>query len=305
MFAALKVKVLGARMVGGQADRIEEGFRAEGCQVVEGFDECDFIFVNDQPHYAEAIDAKVQRRMHPSAKLILGVLDLAPHLGAAFPLARVRDQLSHADAVTTISQTVQRDIRARLGIDAQVVYNPIRGVTHSRGPGLYKAMFVGRVSDQEKRASMGAAALSILGYGWNDMVTVGRELPPYGGAYYGEATDAELNGLYNSSTFLMCPTRHAFLGLPILEAMACGTIPVVCNDLDIRQEFLPSEVFPEYDSVDPTAPSIARFVSRFLQDNDAKAEFSARVHAHYLREWSTALSPAGVARAILNVYQTL
>lgn len=306
MFAALKVKVLGWRGgIGQQADRIEEGFRAEGCQVVDLFAECDFCFVNDSGHYAEAIAAKESGEL--KGKLVLGVLDLCPHCQPPLDLARIKEQLSHANAITTISQIVQRDIRARLGVEATVIYNPIRGVAYARGPQLHTALFVGRVQDGEKRASIGAAALSILGYGWNDMVTVGRERPHYGGQYYGEATDGELSSLYNASTFLMCPTRNAFLGLPILEAMACGCIPVVCNDLDVKEEFLPSSVFPEYNDCAPNAPSIARFVARFMGEDGAarKAEFSQRVHNHYLREWSSHLSPAGVARAILNVHQTL
>ncbi len=269
----------------------------------------DLVYANDSGSFAQIIDAKVRGELHPNAKIIFTQLDLAPHLGNAFPLARIKEQLSHADAVTTISGTVQRDIRERLGIEATVVYNPIRDVFRHRvaTDNPIRGLFVGRVNDPSKRAALGAAALAILGYGWDDIVTVGREPPHYGGRYAGPTPDAELNRYYNSADYLICPTQHAFLGLPILEAMACGTIPVVCRDLDIKSEFLPSSVFPEYDEVEPTAPSIARFLSRFMGEDGAerKAEFSQRVHNHYLREWSSHLSPVGVARAILNVYQTL
>ncbi len=299
-----RVHCLGFRGIGAQVDRIEEGFRALGHEVVEDPMHADLIYSNDTGGYIEAISAKGL----VSVKVILNVLDLCPHCQPPLDLARIKGQLSHADAVTTISSTVQRDIRARLGVEATVVYNPIRDVGYASmtPPGhIYSALFVGRVNDPEKRAGVGAAALSILGLGWDDMVTIGREPPHYGGRHWGEVPDTVLSAAYAASTFLMCPTRNAFLGLPILEAMACGCIPVVCNDLDILDEFLPADVFPEYREVEATAPSIARFVSRFMQDNDAKAEFSARVRAHYETQWADKLSPRGVAQAILNVYQTL
>lgn len=309
MFAALKVYVAGWRGgVGQQVDRIEAGFRAEGCEIVPDTRAADLVYCNDGGCYQSVIEADMQACVHPNAKVIFNVLDLCPHCQPPLDLARIKDQLSHADAITTISTTVQRDIRARLGVEATVVYNPIRGVTHNRAaftPRPSRALFVGRVSDPSKRAALGASALAILGFGWDDVVTAGREPPPYGGVYVGEVTDDQLSDLYNKADFLMCPTRHAFLGLPILEAMACGTIPVVCNDLDVKGEFLPSSVFPEYNDCAPDAPSIARFISRFLQDNDAKAEFSQRVRLHYETNWADRLSPRGVARAILAVYQTL
>lgn len=289
--------------MGQQCDRIAEGFRTLGWTVSSNMGEADLAYGNDSGAYPQIIEAK--QRGIIRGKVVFTCLDLAPHLGAAFPLARIKEQLTHADAVTTISQTVASDIKARLGIDATVVYNPIRNVARARDVVLYKGLFVGRVSDPEKRAALGATALSILGYGWNDMVTVGREPPPYGGAYYGEATDAELSGFYNTSTFLICPTRNAFLGLPILEAMACGCIPVVCNDLDVRAEFLPADVFPEYTATEPNAPSLARFIARYAQDEEARTELSNRLYGHYVREWAFKLSPAGVAGAIEAVYEGL
>ncbi len=298
------VAVLGFRGTGAQVDRIEEGFRTLGCELVPPSD-ADLVYSNDAGGYEEALAADGDQSKG-DAHVILNVLDLCPHCQPPLDIAHIKEQLAYADAITTISSTVQRDIRARLGVEATVVYNPIRNVSCNRQRFPFsRAIFVGRVGDPEKRATVGAAALSILGLGWDDMVTVGREPPPYGGLYVGEISDEVLSGYYNGVDFLMCPTRNAFLGLPILEAMACGTIPVVCRDLDILDEFLPADVFPEYREVEPTAPSIARFVARFMQDNDAKAEFSARVRRHYEAHWADRLSPRGVAQAILNVYQTL
>lgn len=297
------VACLGYRGTGCQIDSIERGFRELGCESAIPM-EADLVYINDLPSMDEFVTAK--RYATPRGKVIQTILDLAPHLGAAFPLERVRTQLTNADAITTISATVARDIKARLGLDAPVIYNPIRPVGRNRQrKHAYRAMFVGRVADPCKRSGIAASALSILGYGWDDMVTVGREPPPYGGVYWGEASDQILSELYNSTDYLMCPTQHAFLGLPILEAMACGTIPIVCNDLDIRAEFIPPALFPEYDDVAPDAPSIARFVARLMQDEDMRHGLAERLHRHYLDRWARRLSPAGVAESILSVYATL
>lgn len=307
MFAALKAVCLGYRGVGSQIDRIEEGFRAEGCEVVTDTRAADLIYCNDSGYYQQVIDAKARGDVHPNAKVIFNCLDLCPHC-VDFPLARVGTQLKAADAITTISQTVQRDIRSRLGVEATVVYNPIRlnSSLQRAGPrGFPLALFVGRVNDPEKRAGIGAAALSILGYGWNDMATIGREPPHYGGTYIGEADDQMLTLAYHLSTFLMCPTRHAFLGLPILEAMACGTIPVICNDLDVREEFLPSSVFPEYRAIEASAPSIATFVGHLMNNDEARKELQGRLYQHFQSKWAHHLSPRGVAEKILTCYQSI
>ncbi len=295
----------GFRGVGQQCDRIEAGFRQLGWTVTPHVSEASLVYGNDSGVYESLLMDRVCGVIR--GKLILNVLDLAPHLGAAFPLARVKAQLAQADAVTCISRFVQQDLKARAGIDAPIVYAPIRAITRTGvRKHAYRALFVGRVSDPWKRTMIAASALSILGFGYDDMVTVGREPPPYGGVYWGTASDETLNDLYNSVDYVMFPSGGSEgMGLPPLEAMAAGAIPVVCNDLCTRAEFLPSEAFPEYDDTHADAPSIARFMARFMQDNDAKEAFKERLHVHYRAQWERKLSPAGVAQAIANVYETL
>ncbi len=301
---SIRVHCLGFRGVGSQVDRIEEGFKELGCELTTPT-KADFIYANDSGFYEQAGVTKAA--LFLETPIICNVLDLAPHLGAQFPLERVRAQLANADAVTCISTAVQQDIGTRLGRYARVIYNPIRPVTRARYKHHpYRAMFVGRVGDPAKRAMLGATALSILGFDYSDMVTVGREQPHYGGVYLGEVSDKVLGEVYNSVDFVMFPSgNNEGLGLPPVEAMACGAIPVICRDLSTREEFFPSQVFPEYLDVEPNAPSIARFVARFMQDNAVMDEFKARLWHHYKANWESKLNPRGVAEAILGVYQTL
>lgn len=307
MVNSIKVSCWGSRFHGGQIDRIEQGFRELGREVTPYAAEADLVYANDAGAYSQIVADKMAGHLKPSVKVIFTVLDLAPHLGNNFPLARIAGQLAHADAVTTISETVARDIKARLGIAATVVYNPIKPVVRDRvRRHPFRAMFVGRVSDQEKRSHVAAQALSILGFTRDDVVTVGNEPPYYGGSFWGVASDSTLNDLYNSVDFVMCPTRNAFLGLPALEGMAAGAIPVICNDMDIRWEFWPSSLFPEYDNVGPTGPAIAGFMASLLtEDGEALENLRERLYAHYVANWADRLSPIGVARSIIGVYEGL
>ena len=306
----MKVAAFGSRFHGGQIDRIEQGFIALGHEVTPHTSEADLVYVNDAGHYAQVIADRAAGRLRPDAKVIFTVLDLAPHLGAAFPLATVFSQLSHADAVTTISATVQRDITARIGISTTVIYNPIKPVTRVRETRhAFRAMFVGRINDPEKRCSIAAEALGLLGFAAHEVVTVGNERPFYGGVHWGVASDETLAELYNSVDFLMCPTRNAFLGLPMLEAAAAGCVPIICNDLDVRQEFFPSDVFPEYAAVNPDAHSIAAFMRGLMDtssgDDRVMERFKHRIWHHYISKWHARLSPRGVAAAIMRVYEGL
>jgi len=167
-------------------------------------------------------------------------------------------------------------------------------------------MFVGRIGDPEKRSAIAAEALGMLGFTGAEVVTVGKESPFYGGVHWGVASDETLNELYNSVDFLICPTRNAFLGLPMLEAAAAGCIPVFCNDLDVRQEFFPSALFPEYDSVTPDAAGIATFIGGLLGEDNGRLEgLRERVYAHYVADLEERLSPKGVASRIMGIFESL
>lgn len=298
---SLKIFTDGARFWGGQIDRIDAGFVSLGHELTTDISEADLIYVNNGG-YSKIVEAKIRGLV--KGKIILNVLDLAPHI-STFPLVQTREELAVADAVTCISQTVQKDIKARLSIDATVIYNPAKPIRRDPSSVRFTALFVGRVNDPEKRSRLGVEAIRVLNIPGDMVVTTGGEPPFYGGQYAGVSTDQLLNDLYNSADFLMCPTRNAFLGLPILEACAAGTIPVFCNDLDIREEFFPTDLFPEYAAIDPSASSIAGFMWGFMMDPVKKANLQDRLYRHYQENLADRLSPIGVARRILAVYNRL
>ncbi len=298
----MRVHCIGATFFGGQLDRIEQGFVALGHNLTPHVSEGELVFVNDCAHHKQAVIDKLAGRL--PGKLILNVQDLPFHLGAAFDYEGVDRLLAHADAVTTISEYVQWQVKDRLGRDSSVVYQPLKPV--SLKPiqlGRYRFLSVGRRSDPNKRAALWVAALQLLGYAPSDVALVGNE--PGWGEFYGVLDDVNLSRAYNSADFVLATSALEGLSLPVLEAMAAGVIPVVCRDMTTRTELLPPDIFPEYEEVEPNPPSIARFIARFANNVEAMTEMRCRLHQHYLDRWAEPTSPVGVARRILGVYETL
>jgi alpha-1,3-rhamnosyl/mannosyltransferase len=82
----------------------------------------------------------------------------------------------------------------------------------------------------------------------------------------------ELPYLYAGATALVCPSLAEGFGLPVLEAMACGT-PVVCA----RAGALPEVAGDAALYVDPTdARSIAAGLARILEDEALRRELASR-----------------------------
>lgn len=300
-YYGMKVYVGGAKFLQGQTQRIERGLVELGHEITPHMQEADLIYVNNA-WYDEVIEAKKQGL---KGKFIFNVLDLAPHL-PDFPLDRLKEQLAHADGICTISQFVHDDLLKRTGYESSVIYQPIKDIDYNRTPKiLYKFLFVGRVQDPNKRATLGAQAVGALGGGANDVLTVGGDAPPYGGKYAGIVSDTILNDIYNASDYLMACSKSEGLFLPPQEAIAADCIPVICNDLNVREEFFPTNLFPEYAAIDPNPQSIAAFIAALEKDQDKKREFITRLRNHYRSNWEAHLSGLGVAKKIISVYEGL
>lgn len=305
----MKVSCYGARFHAGQIDRIEAGFVELGHEIVVDPRDADLIYSNDTGHCEEVVTMK--RRGSLRGKLLITLLDIPEHVldptNTRAILAELETTLSAADHVCTISSFVQDQLHRYLKRESSVVFNPIMPITrlpNTTRNGQARFLSAGRRYDGNKRHTLGVKALQLLGINYGQLGLVGQEYTAWG-EHLGVLDETQLNTAYNSVDFVFGLGRIEGMGLPALEGMAAGVIPLLCNDLTTRQEFFPPSVFPEYDEVEPTPPSVARFISRYLTDGDAMIEMKDRLHAHYLAHWAAKLSGKGVAQAIFDVYSTL
>lgn len=301
-FKKMKIFCTGSVHWCSQLPRIEDGFRQLGHEITPHTHEADLLYSNDSPHYKQIVIDKLAGRIR--GKIIFTVLDLPFHVGAEFDYEGLERELAFADAICTISEYVQWQVKTRLNRDTTVIYQPVKPITRFPTTGSnHRFLSVGRRFDPNKRSSLWTSALQILGVSPNQIALVGNE--GGWGDYQGVLDDERLNAIYNSVDFVMACGKIEGLSLCVPEAMAAGIIPVVCADLTTREELLPPTIFPEYSEVEPTAPSIASFIARYLNNSEAMAEMKKRLHKHYLDNWAEKTSGIGVARRILDVYKTL
>lgn len=294
-----------SRFHASQIQHIEDGLRALGHEVTPHVSDAGLIYQNN-PWFDQVLADRAAGRLAPGAKVIFDVQDIPWHC-PSYDLERLIAQLYQADAVTSISETTRRDLRAVTGIDSAVVYQPIMPITRGQRKHPYRVLFIGRVGDPNKRSAIAAQALALLGFRGDEVVTVGMEPPFYGGDYWGVASEDTLNDLYNSVDFVVATARYGGLELAIPEAMAAGAVPLCLRDLHTLDELLPADSFPEYRAVEPAPESLARFIASLInEDGGARLKaFKDRLHDHYQRVWRERVSPVGVADRILQVYKGL
>jgi len=112
----------------------------------------------------------------------------------------------------------------------------------------------------------------------------------------GFVEDADLPALYSAARVLAYPSLYEGFGLPILEAMACGT-PVVTSNVSCLPEVAGDAAL----SVAPTdVTALAEALHRALSDEALRATLTAR-GAERARQFSWATS----AQQLLRTYQRL
>jgi glycosyltransferase involved in cell wall biosynthesis len=146
--------------------------------------------------------------------------------------------------VLTVSERTRRDLRELYGLpDGKIVVTP-NGVdpaftpSNSLSQGDY-VLVVGAVQERKNPlaalAAADAAALPLVVAGPAKDEALARELERRGARVTGYVEQEELVRLYRGAACLLQPSRYEGFGLPVLEAMACGT-PVVAVPEPALQE---------------------------------------------------------------------
>lgn len=308
----ISVYVVGGTSILSQSDRIKQGLNSlPGVQVTDYISDADLVYSNDAGHFSSILEDKAKGRLKPGARLVFNVLDIPLHLlppsgdyafEKVFALA---EQLKQADAVTAISQYVQSQIQQYLGLPSTVIYNPIKDVSPSirlsgARPYPFRALMVGRCLDSNKRIrSLGIPSLIAAGFDESEVAVVGGEYPGWG-VNLGIVRDDVLNDLYNSVDYVMYPSMLEGMGLPPLEGMICGAVPIVCSDLTTISEF----PYPRFWWCYPSPQAIAYHL-RIRGENPQVLE-ADRQHCLTLSEGlAEDLGKVAVARRIIEVYKRL
>ena len=249
-----------------QISRIEQGFIELGHKIVE--DDPDLIYCNNDFFDAPLLYAE----KYPNAKKIFNILDLQVD-NPNYNLAKVKDQLLKADAVTCISYTVQKQILDKLGIEANVIFNPIKDVYLH--PSIEKQpliLYVGRANDPNKRFNFIREAFFFN----ENLIQVCGSENPFFGKYLGIVNDEDLNYLYNQSRFVLLPSKFEGLGLPMIEAMVCGSIPITCSDNPTALELCPPKFI-----CDPNPKVLMSKICDLMVNYEENREIAIEYGNHY------------------------
>jgi glycosyltransferase involved in cell wall biosynthesis len=111
------------------------------------------------------------------------------------------------------------------------------------------------------------ACLVVVGRAGRSFRSAGFRQVPQGVRLIGRVAEEDLPFLYSGAFVLLLPSLYEGFGLPLVEAMACGT-PVVASNVTALPEVAGDAAL----LIEPTAASVAAAVLRLLDDPALTAE---------------------------------
>lgn len=282
-----------------QLPRIEQGFIELGHKIVESYDKSvnnsalGLIYANDPGGFQEAIEYKQKY----GGILILNVLDRPWHCREIQEwTSKIKEQLSYADIVTSISDYVKNDIMNNMGVYSKVIYQPIKPVSNLNLSRDFFAMAAGRLLDPNKRFNFIQSIISGFSDAskipsYNLLNTFGSENPQFG-SHWGIVEDEQLNFAYNKHKFCLIMSVNEGLCLPMIESIVAGCIPIVCSDMTTAKEFLPDDFIFE-----PDCSIICHRMINIIKEYDKYSNLLKP----YADKYKDMFSPVSVANNILNL----
>ena len=286
----IKISIFGADGYTCQMPRIKEAMQKLGHILSE--DSPEMIYSNDPTGYEKAMRLK---KKFPSSFLIFNFLDVPWHMPNVDKQTKllVEHFLAKSDAVTAISYKVKKDLAKFLDKKIEVIYNPIKDVFYDESIKKNNTfLYVGRANDPVKRTNLLKQAFSKTVNGIIDIKICGSEDPGFG-TYLNVVSDQELNKLYNSSKYLLLPSKAEGLGLTMIEAMICGSLPIACSDNETAKEFL-----PKYFICEPNAQSILDKIEELNKGYDVKRKLALE----YGKKYKIQFDKMSIAKKILDIF---
>jgi len=289
---SIKVSIFGADGQTCQIPRIKEGMQSLGHILSE--ESPDLIYSNDPTGYNKAI---LLKKKFPNSYLIFNFLDVPWHMPKVKQqtASLVKYFLLKADAITVISFKVKKDLEKFLNKKIEVIYNPIKDVFHDKDIKKNNTfLYVGRANDPIKRINLVKESLLKIKDGTQKIKICGSENPGFG-SYLGVVSDQELNLLYNSSKYLYLPSKAEGIGLTMIEALICGTLPIACSDNLTAREFLPDDFICE-----PNAQSIVSKIEELDRDYENKKKLALE----YGKKYKIRFNKINIANNILKIFNS-
>lgn len=284
-----KIKLYGAKAFWCQVKRIEEGFRGLGHKIVDNSEEADFIYSNNPPYDIgdeEHKDFPLGSR--DEVFKIFNVLDISANQTEE-SIKKLKSQLLKAHIVTCISDVTKKQLQG-IGVKSVVINNPIKDVycnTVQANKNI-DFLYVGRANDPNKRFGL----LERISKDY-EIYVIGNEKPAFG-SYVGPVNDLGLCQAYNEAKFVLLPSKFEGLGLTVLEAMAAGSIPIVCNDN-------PNSILcPDFCRVTPDPYAIYGRIKDLFKDY---GRYRRLVLENYTYRIQHEFSKFTVAKNIINCYE--
>ena len=286
----IKVSILGADGYVCQIPRIKEGMEALGHVLSE--ESPDLIYSNDPRGYNKAL---LLKKKYPKAYLILNFLDMPWHISNIQKQTEslVKNYFLKADVITTISFKVKKDISKLYNKKIHVIYNPIKDVYFDENIKKNNIFFyVGRASDPVKRFNLVRESLLKIKDGVKNTKICGSQNPNFGD-YLGIIKDQELNKLYNASKYVLLPSSTEGIGLPMIEGMICGAIPITCSDNLTAREFSPPDFICE-----PYPQSIVNKIEELNKEYEAKR----KIALEFGKKYKIQFDKKNIAKNIINIF---
>ena len=268
---------------------IREGF--EKLEHKISTEDPDLIFSNDPTGYHQSL---ILKKKYPNAYLLFNFLDIPwhhPNIHLKVKIL-VKNFLTKADAVTVISFKVKKDLAQFFDKKMHVIYNPVKDVYYDKKINKDNMfLFVGRAKEPIKRIHLVHDSLLKIKNGIKNVKICGAENPGFG-KYLGYVSDEELNKLYNSTKYVFLPSKAEGIGLPMIEAMICGSLPITCSDNETAKEFLPPDFICE-----PNPQAIVDKIEELDKEYTTKRELAFEFGKKYRDKFNK----ISIAKNILSI----